>query len=362
MYKKRFEKWKWKKNRKFKGVRPAQNLESDRDSDVLVVFGGTRDICDTNVRDKWCLDDVYHTKEDEWDDTFGQVLCFIEGTVAAKTSSKALPQVTTLREYIKPMVEALGFFSYPTILTLAFRMCSRLKAQGLVKRTVGDFLLECQKCSEEAGSSRHTPLTRVLQHAYSFSQRDPDAFDQLIVLALSQYLDQVRRHADPESVTALSLESLYLVYVKTEDDRLQKALESLGELLDKSERDNGSGDDATLDILALTIFMLQRTDNELELVKQCVDMIGRIERRHGSAEGPMEDKLRGYYLDSFHVLAKLEQKTHTAKANRVAVRHMEKYMDILERCNREQDGYDKILEDRLNEVQERLGAASLTEP
>ncbi|KAJ9156723.1 hypothetical protein NKR23_g1128 [Pleurostoma richardsiae] len=273
MYKTRFDKWGVQKNERSKPRRralKAKDSSAFSENDLRGMIEGVRIICESNLQGthgvKWVVDDQYQVLEDEWDDAFGNIVWFIkQRTKNATEPSTATPEIDSIHDDIKPVVDALGLFSLPIILALVFRMCDELKEGDLIDETLREFLLKCQKLSEKAATPRHEPFTKMLKHAYSVSQGDRDSLQRLIEVTFSFYIGVVSTYGAAESTTVLSLISFYLVYVNPEPGRLKATFGKLERLLGRSEKDNGEDDDATLEILRLILFILQRMDNRSEL-------------------------------------------------------------------------------------------------
>lgn len=372
MYKTRFEKWGVKKNECHKPRRRALKKKETQllsENDLRGIIEGVRAICESSIHEKaWALDDHFRVIEDEWDDALGDILFFIKYKLA-KDTRLGLEEI---RGDLAPVVEKLGFFSLPTVLTLAFYMCEELKHTDLIRNTVGQFLLECEELSEQhvANSPRHRSLTKVLHHAYSISQDDPDSLESLLDIAFSVYIGHVsvyvvsesNRYAFSESATVLSLISLYHVYVNIDPRCVDITLQKLEHLLELSDKDNGRESDVTLEILGLVIFVLQRTNRDDKLLGCCFSMLTRLEtRRMHSPDLQLRDRLLEHLVDTKHVLASLNAKKGTRGSDCDAVSLMEEYKAIQETSNVPRDGFSKILDEQLEEVRSRLEKARLSQ-
>ena len=362
MFKARVQEWSFQKNVTKQKLRPARKGQDSQLlslNDLAGMKEGVDSLCTGHLRSDtewgWSLGDDFRVVEDEWDDAWGDTAEFIDKLLKGSGASS----IDDLNGVLKPMVETLGLFSLPAIFALVVRMCRKLQNVGLVRQTVGAFLLKCQKIAENMHSDRHSALIKVLKHTYSISQQDTESLASLVEVVFSIYIGFVNTFAKSESATALSLVSFYLVYVNPESWRLEVTLEKLYRLLDRSEEINGREDDATLDILGLAIFILQKTDKKVDLANNCNSMKNRIDKRRPTPDAPLEGKLLNRYLDATAALANLS-KDGSSRADRNAMDYMEQYKQIQEQNQAKQDAYGKVLDEQFEEMKKRFETTSLS--
>ena len=369
MYKTRFRKWEIVKKERTKARRPAKPNELTTPIDNCHfpgIFEAVDLICESNCMGthgiKWAYDNQYGTFEDEWDGPFGEVMHFIlqvgKSAKRAETSPD-LPKLESIRGQLKVVVEALGFFSLPTILTFIFRMDTETKDTPVSSQAVAEIILECQNLSESVKTPRHEPLTRLLKHVHFSHEEAPEGLQHLIKYTIERYITRVYMYSEVESTTFLSLLSFYLVYVNSDDKPLlRKTLIKIERHLKQSEKENGRLSDTTLEILRLAVFILQKMDDKDALWAYSHDIKERIDERRESSDGRMDGKLLDDYLDVTHLLANLNKEMGSDIGDRRAMKFMKEYKSA-ELCKTSNDGYDKILEDQMEELKAKMEASSI---
>lgn len=370
MYKKRFHKWGLIKNesnarRRRQAPRRPGSLFPGGEAKVTVtdMFECIQTICIKSIQqEKWSLKDEFCVIDDDWEEAYGSAAALVLELSKNPQSSSGWE---TIRDEMAPMVKELSYFSLPTILIIAFKMCDKLKDPAN-RRTAGDFLHGCQQLArDEAGrSDRHVPLAKLLEGLYTVSQRDMETLTDLLKLIIPSCIHFVNDYANSESATALSLLSFYHVQLKSEPFWLDLTLEKLRQLAERAKAAKGVRDKATVEIMGLTIMVLQETDRDVELRQASRRMRTRITQCLGAdGDGLADNGITAYFLgrllDVIHLEIRLTLKEDTDESVGIIKELVEEYKTLEGKYGKEKDGYCKYLEIELEEVTSQMSRASL---
>jgi hypothetical protein len=381
MYKDQFKKWEIKKNEKraSKG-RPALKKQEqckaihedeadlvDTNKSVKQMIEAVEEICEKNLgkHSYWKLQEEYLVVENEWDEAIGSTLHCIQQILKMAEGNQVdgqMPEVRDLHSYIRPMIQEFGFFTLPTLLTLASRMCVKLKPwPNIMQETVAAFLALCRSFVDPPASLRHEPLARFLDQASHICHEDPDSLECLFEFVYSFYIGRVNMSAAGETGTALSLVSLWVIYLKPESHFLEATLAKLQTLIDRCEASRGPQSDETLDLLGLAIYILQMTDKTEQLRIRCKLMIDRARDRLGKPglEETTRQDLSEKILDTLHVLAKLTAKGGDRTAEEVALDLYREYFNEAEHAGLGKDSMAKIAEMDMEDLRKKLESTGL---
>jgi len=269
-YKKRFRKWEINKNETAgRELRPRKPAASKLPGDAVIIpkdlFDKIRVICLESIQDKhWKLDDEFAVVDDDWEDAYGNAAELV-WTLKKHPDSKT--RVDTIRDDIAPMVQELNYFSLPTILIIAFKMCNELKDLPPVRNTAAEFLVGCLEMArtESVRSDRHKPLSDLFQHICSDLKSDMESLTDLLEIIIPCYIHLANDYANSESATALSLLTFYHIQVKRRDQSgLELTLEKILRILERAEKQKGKDDKATIEILGLALMVLQAIEGQNE--------------------------------------------------------------------------------------------------
>jgi hypothetical protein len=127
----------------------------------------------------------------------------------------------------------------------------------------------------------HNPFVRVINGLLWVEKIDLQMLEQVIFCAYRICIDHVIQKLSSSHLATLSLWSDFVVYVDNSSaSETKQAVDSFRDVIQRSEEDDGVDDDFTLEILGLTLYVLQSTQSttaEAELV--ALDMLRRVNRR-----------------------------------------------------------------------------------
>jgi uncharacterized protein YqeY len=378
MYKPQFKRWEMKKNKRNGKGRPVLNEEHlhapSKGYDLSQMIKAVEAICDQNLANisdnGWQLREDYLVEENEWDDAMCETQLFIEKLLGqsqnpATAAEKDIPQMDDLDEFLAPMVQEFGFFTLPTILTLASRMCVKLKADpGLMQLTVSNFLNKCRAFAGPPLSARHEPLNQFLFHARQICNDDPESLEGLFEFIYSSYIGRVHISPAAHKATALSLVALWVVYLNPKYYHLEETLIQLEDLLYRCERDTGLSSEETLDLLGLRIMILQKIPEKTEQLRvSCMSVIKRALARRKESQRPLDERtnqdLTEKILDSFHVLAKLTAKGGDRMALEAALDQYVDYMNEAEESGMK-DAMKQVAEMDMEALRKQLEGTTIS--
>jgi hypothetical protein len=326
------------------------------------MFENMRALCVECIQQKqpniWALEDEFCVLDDDWEDGYGSAAALIFELVENPESPSGWE---TIRDDIAPMVKTLNYFSLPTILIIAFKMCKRL-VDPRARRAVGDFLSGCLHIAraESLTSPRHVPLANILQGLNYVAQQhdDTEGLADMLQLIIPCYIQLVNNHGNSESATALSLLSFYHVQLESDELWLESTFGKLSRLLERAEAARGRDDKATIEIMGLAIMVLQKTKKEKELKQLCSKMRLRISRRLSSM--PRDHPDRMYFLDrlldGYHLDIRLAQQDGE---DEYAAELKREYERLEAENEKEKDGYGKILDLEVKKLTSQLEGTSL---
>jgi hypothetical protein len=368
MYNNRFAKWDIVKNESNAQRRKRAQRQVGASMKAKVTFKGMLDniraICEASIAERrsdiWALDDEFRIIDDDWEGAYGSAAALV---VELSKNPDSPAGWETIRDEVAPMVRALNYFSLPTILIIAFRMC-KLENSRVRSKTAGDFLRGCCDLAraEAAASTRHAPLAKLLQGLYDVSQSDMDCLADMLELTIPCYIQLVNTYGTPESASALSLVAFYNVVLGSGPLWLESTLAKIQRLLKRAEAKKGEDDRATIEIMGLALFVLQQTDQVKTLQRLSSQMRIRITRRM-RRDFPDEQE-RMYFvnrlLDGIHLEIRLARDDDVDEDTKGLVADLEKqYRELQEEYGKEEDGYGKILELELEDVRAKLQGTSL---
>ena len=381
MYKNRFLQWGITKNemkalshrrarrqsRETAKARQASFMLNEARITAKDMFDNMRSLCVESVQQTqpgiWSLGDDFCVADDDWEDAYGSAADLIDELAEKPDSTVGWD---TIRPAVTPMVETLNYFSLPTILIIAFKMCKRL-VDPKVRRVVGDFLGGCLEIARAASqtSSRHVSLASILQGLSQIAQQqqqqqedDLDSLADILELTIPCYIQLVNNQGNSESATALSLLTFYHVQLGSDRLWLDSTLGKIMALLERAEAARGQEHKATIEIMGLAIMVLQRTEHD-KMLKQLASKM-RLRTSNRLRELPRNHPDHLYFLhrllDVYHLEIRLTKKDGDAE-----------YVDELKReyerlqaeHQKEKDGYAKILDREVEGLASQLQGTSL---
>ncbi|GAB1315919.1 hypothetical protein MFIFM68171_06129 [Madurella fahalii] len=380
MYKYRFDKWGITKNernapskrgdrrqrREIKTSRGSSSSSMSNDVGVSRkdLFENMCTLCVEGIQQKqaniWALEDEFRVFDDDWEDAYGSAAALILELANNPDSPSGWD---TLREDIAPMVKTLNYFSFPTILIIAFKMSNKL-VDPKVRHTMGDFLSGCLGIAraESVTSSRHVALANLLE-GLNHAAEQHDNIESLVKVIISCYI-HLANNCDTSvksgGATALSLLSFYHVQLGFDEPWLEGTLDKIMKLLKRAEADRGEDDKATIEIMGLAIMVLQKTKQEKTLQHMCAQMRLRINRQLDNL--PRDDPDHRYFLDrlldAHHLEFRLAQEDG---ADELAAALKNEYARLEAKHEKEKDGYGKVLDLEVKELTSKLDRTSMCE-
>ncbi|KAH6640276.1 hypothetical protein F5144DRAFT_559849 [Chaetomium tenue] len=367
MYNNRFAKWDIVKNESNAQRRQRAQRQVGTSMKAKVTFKGMLDniraICEASIAERrsdiWALDDEFRIIDDDWENAYGSAAALV---VELSKNPDSPTGWETIRGEVAAMVRALNYFSLPTILIIAFRMC-KLENARVRSKTAGDFLRGCCDLAraEAAASARHAPLVKLLQGLYDVSQSDMDCLADMLELTIPFYIQLVNTYGMPESASALSLVAFYNVVLGSGPLWLESTLAKIQRLLKRAEAEKGEDDMATIEIMGLALFVLQQTDQVKTLRRLSAQMRIRITRRMRRAFADEQERM--YFvnrlLDGIHLEIRLARDDVDEDTKGLVADLEKEYRELQESYGKEEDSYGKILELELEDVRAKLQGTSL---
>jgi len=327
------------------------------------MFETMRTLCAESIKQKvWALEDEFCVIDDDWEDAYGSAAALIL-ELHKNPNSSASSGWETIRDEIAPMVKTLNYFSLPTILIIAFKMCKQL-GDPRVRHVAADFLRGCLEIAraESARSPRHASLAGLLQGLYHVAEQhsDLESLADMLQLTIPCYIGLVNNHGSSESATALSLLSLYHVQLKSDELWLESTLSKILRLLKRAEAAKGEDHKATIEIMGLAIMVLQGIKQQgKKLAQLCCTM--RIRMNRQLSRIPAGNPDRAYFLDrlldGYHL--EIRQAQEDGEDEYAATLEKE-YRRLEVEHGKEKDGYAKILDLELKGLTSQLEGTSLS--
>ncbi|KAM7195413.1 hypothetical protein V8F33_006754 [Rhypophila sp. PSN 637] len=389
MYKNRFSKWGIVKNesnaarrRRARRQQPSGSSRTSADltsspprpsqsppSQTRVTFGevvkNMRAICAESIKEKpngtWNLDDDFCVIDDDWEDAYGSAAALTLEACQDPESTAASSPWETIRKDIAPMVKSLNYFSLPTILMITYLMCKKL-GDPKVRHVPASFLDGCLQVSraESEKSPRHVWLTSLLEGLYDFARQENNIVNlaEILNLTIPCYIQLVSDYGNREGATALPLLSFYHVQLGSDILWLESTLEKIMRLLSRVEASKGPYDKATIEILGLTIMVLQETKQDKKLMLETAKMGRRAKRQLDELHDDHPD--RKFYLDRLLDGYHLEMRAALETGQKEDAKVLKKdYEVIVRQEDKEKDGYAKILDLELDKLAGQLESTTL---
>ncbi|KAK4208322.1 hypothetical protein QBC37DRAFT_432186 [Rhypophila decipiens] len=325
-----------------------------------------RAICEESIKAKpngtWNLEDDLCVIDDDWQDAYGSAAELTLKLHHNPQSPEAAAPWETIRDEIAPMVQSLNYFSLPTILMIAYLMCTKL-GDTKVTHVPASFLGGCLEVSraESEISPRHVWLTNLLEGLYEFARRDNDveSLKEVLNLTIPCYVQLVSDCGNPDGATALSLLSFYHTQLGTGAFWLEKALEKIMRLLPRVEAAKGQDDRATLEVPGFAILVLSETNQPKRLMLEANKMRQRTKRQLKKL--PKDHPDRDYYLDrlldGYHLQTRLA--LETPGQEEYAKELQGDYEARLKKEGKDKDNFAKNLDLELENVTSRLESTTL---
>jgi hypothetical protein len=262
---------------------------------------------------KWQVMNQFVVQEDIHDD-------LLVGVASALRSFESLePDIggMGIRKAFKTLEKVVadcGLFSLPTIWESFLRM--KRRGHDKIAKMFLDHTLRL--AIHKAGYGFHHPFVQVINGLLRVEKINPYMLEQVILCAYRSCIDHVIQKLSSSHLTTLSLWSDFVVYV--DNSSASETKQAVDSFRQRSEEHNGLDDDFTLEILGLTLYVLQSTEStaaEAELV--ALDMLRRVNRRVETGE-KLEGTLLIMWKDLNHTLGNF---CHAKGELRAAVKHVE---------------------------------------
>ena len=294
--------------------------QTERDTHFAAILSQVRNLYLGSIeQEKWQVKNRFVVEEDIHDDLLVGVGTALRDFDSQKWQECVIGGMAIRKAFValEKVVVNCGLFSLPSIWESYLRMIR--KGRREIARM---FLLHVLQISKDMASytSNH-PFVQVIRGLLRLEKTDPDMLKHVILCAYRSCIDHVAQKLTLSHLTTLSLWSDYVVYMDNSSaSETKQAVDSFRSLILKSENDNGVDDDFTLEILGLSLYVLQSTDStaaEAELV--ALDMFCRVNRRIKSGE-KLEGSLLILWKDLKHTLGNF---CYAKGERRAAVRHLE---------------------------------------
>ncbi|KUJ24619.1 uncharacterized protein LY89DRAFT_776697 [Mollisia scopiformis] len=221
---------------------------------------------------------------------------------------------------LEGVVSRCGLFSLPAIWESFLRLI--LKKRPDIAQS---FLTQAIQLAVKFGHEQHHEFVQVLVNLQKIQKTAPEQLQKVVCEAYRSCIDHLKSMLSVDHLTTLQLWSDFVVYLdRSSVNEAKAAVKAFRKLIKKSEKDNGIDDDYTLELLGLTLYLLQSTPSmadEAEIV--ALDMLVRVNRRTEKGE-----KLKGALLitwkDLKHTLGDF---CHAKGEDSMAITHLEEYLE-----------------------------------
>lgn len=328
MYKRKFKKWGLRKNQNIKKYgKPEQKLvpisslcsvvpvrspthvrlgvptpmgENELDGFMRSILSHVKNLYMSSMdQGNWKIMNPYEVQEDIHDD-------LLVGVANALRSFNSLgPKFLGMGmnkafKTLEKVVADCGLFSLPTI----WESYLRMRRQGHQELAMM-FLSQAVQFSniKFRYEYNHNQFVQALVGLRKIEKHYPHMLEQVIFRAYRICIDLVTNKLSSLHLTTLSLWGDFVVYVDSSSaNEIKKAVDNFRLAKQRSEEDNGSDDDYTLEILGLTLYVMQSNKSMAEEAEQvALDMLGRVNRRVNAGE-TLEGNLLILWKDLRHTL------------------------------------------------------------
>jgi hypothetical protein len=300
---------------------PTPMRQTDLDGYVNSILFHVRSLYMSSMdQGKWKITNQCEVQEDIHDDLLVGVATALRNFESLGPKFGGMGMMKAFKT-LEKVVADCGLFSLPTIWESFLRMIRKGHPQ-LAKLFLSHALQwSIQKSRYE---HNHNPFVQALVGLRKIEKRHPHMLEQVIFCAYRSCIDHVMEKFSSFHLTTLSLWGDFVVYVDNSSaSDTKEAVDSFRLATQRSEADNGSEDDYTLEILGLMVYVLQSRESMAEEAERvALDMLCRVNRRVEAGE-KLEGNLLILWKDLRHTLGNF---CHARGDLSKAVMYLEDYL------------------------------------
>lgn len=236
-----------------------------------------------------------------------------------------------------------GLFSLPAIWESFLRMIRKQKPD-----LAASFLSQAVQLAKLKFGKDH-PFAQVLLILQKIQMEDSQQLADVIFTVYRSCIEHVENNLGSFHLTTLSLWGDFVVYLDGSSiNQTRAAVDNIRRGIRKSETENGPDHAYTLELLGLTLYVLQSDLTMAEEAEEvALDMLQRVERIKANAGGKLEGDLLITRKDLKHTLGTLR---HNQKDYENAIEYLEEFF-----YNEVMDGRDTFALQKLEECYTSLG-------